>query len=317
MPTSLLNAERVADLPLLLAIGAAVLAAVTFAHALLVSARRSRRELAICRALGFTHGQVRTTLSTQAVALAATAAVLGVPLGVIGARLGWRVLADAFRRRHPAPRTPVRRARLHRRHLRAGDAHRAPLGRRGRSEADRGGAALGVTPPAGWGGPTLGGGSGTLAATTRQDGGSGSWGAAALGGGWSVARERLRRRRVATVVLIALAGPPPPCRRRSGRPAGTSTAYERFVDAAQPSDIGLVVCPPGLDLETDAGPGPCFEHTVTNELDVIRADPQVRGAARFAYRTLDLGPNRDRRTCGRSPSDHLARRSGTRAHPGR
>ena len=43
VPTSLLNAERVADLPLLLAIGAAVLAAVTFAHVLLVSARRSRR----------------------------------------------------------------------------------------------------------------------------------------------------------------------------------------------------------------------------------------------------------------------------------
>ena len=29
-------------------------------------------------------------------ALAATAAILGVPLGVIGARLGWRVLADVF-----------------------------------------------------------------------------------------------------------------------------------------------------------------------------------------------------------------------------
>jgi putative ABC transport system permease protein len=96
VPTSLLNAERVADLPLLLALGAAALAAVTFAHALLVSARRSRRELAICRVLGFTHGQVRTTLSTQALALAAAAALLGVPLGVIGARWGWRLLADAF-----------------------------------------------------------------------------------------------------------------------------------------------------------------------------------------------------------------------------
>ena len=79
---------------------------------------------------------------------------------------------------------------------------------------------------------------------------------------WSVARERLRRRRVATVALIALAG------LSAAVPVAvwsasryTSTAYERFVDAAQPSDTGLVVCPPGLELETDVGPGPCFEHT--------------------------------------------------------
>ena len=111
---------------------------------------------------------------------------------------------------------------------------------------------------------------------------------------WSVARERLRRRRVATVALIALAGlsaAVPVAVWSASRYA--STAYERFVDAAQPSDTGLVVCPPGLELETDLGPGPCFEHTVTSEIDVIRADPQVRGAARFAYRMLDIGPSRD------------------------
>jgi putative ABC transport system permease protein len=96
VPTSLLNAERVADLPLLLALVAAALAAITFAHALVVSVRRSLRELAVCRVLGFTHGQVRSAVSTQASILAGTAVVLGVPLGVIGARWGWRILADAF-----------------------------------------------------------------------------------------------------------------------------------------------------------------------------------------------------------------------------
>jgi hypothetical protein len=111
---------------------------------------------------------------------------------------------------------------------------------------------------------------------------------------WSVARERLRRRRVATFGLIALAGLSaaiPVAVWSASRYA--STAFVRFVDAAQPSDSGLVVCPPDLDLQADAGPSPCFAHEVTTELDVIRADRQVRGAARFAYRPVDLGPSRD------------------------
>jgi hypothetical protein len=96
VPNSLLNAERVAGLPVLLALVAAALAGITFAHALVVSVRRSRRELAVCRVLGFTHRQVRMAVSTQATVLALAAILLGIPLGIIGARWGWRVLADAF-----------------------------------------------------------------------------------------------------------------------------------------------------------------------------------------------------------------------------
>jgi putative ABC transport system permease protein len=96
VPSSLDNAQRISSLPLLLALMAALLAAITLAHALVVSVRRNRRELAVCRVLGFTRAQVGSAVCTQATLLAATAVVLGVPLGVIGARWGWRTLAHAF-----------------------------------------------------------------------------------------------------------------------------------------------------------------------------------------------------------------------------
>jgi putative ABC transport system permease protein len=96
VPSSLANAERIADLPLFLAGGGALLAAITFAHALIVSVRRNRRELAVCRVIGFTRGQVRNAVTTQAVLLALVAVIVGLPLGVAGARWGWRTMARAF-----------------------------------------------------------------------------------------------------------------------------------------------------------------------------------------------------------------------------
>jgi hypothetical protein len=96
VPSSLANAERIADLPLLLAIGGAVLAVITFAHAIISSVRRNRRELAVCRVLGFTRRQVHAAVATHATLLALAAVAVGIPLGVVGARWGWRTMADAF-----------------------------------------------------------------------------------------------------------------------------------------------------------------------------------------------------------------------------
>jgi hypothetical protein len=96
VPSSLANAERIAELPLLLATGAALLAAITFVHALITSVRRNRRELAVCRVLGFTRRQVHSAVATQATVLALAAVAIGLPLGVIGARWGWRAMARAF-----------------------------------------------------------------------------------------------------------------------------------------------------------------------------------------------------------------------------
>lgn len=96
LPSSIGNAERIAGLPLLLAIVAAALAAVTLTHALVVTVRRNRRELAVFRVLGFTRGQVYGAVAAQATVIAFAAASAGVFLGVIGARWGWQALATSL-----------------------------------------------------------------------------------------------------------------------------------------------------------------------------------------------------------------------------
>jgi hypothetical protein len=96
IPMSLANAERVAGLPVLMAAGGAIVAAVTLTHALTVSVRRNRKDLAVCRVLGFTKRQVGAAVATQASLLAAAAALVGIPLGVLGARWGWRAVGTSF-----------------------------------------------------------------------------------------------------------------------------------------------------------------------------------------------------------------------------
>ncbi len=96
LPSSIGNAERIAGLPLLLAVVAAALAAVTLTHALVVTVRRNRRELAVFRVLGFTRGQVYGAVATQATVIAFAAASAGALFGVIGARWGWRALATSL-----------------------------------------------------------------------------------------------------------------------------------------------------------------------------------------------------------------------------
>lgn len=96
LPSSLANAERIAGLPMLLGLAAGALAAVTFTHALIVTIRRNRRELAVYRVLGFTRAQVYGAVATHATLTGFGAAAAGVLLGILGARWGWQALADSF-----------------------------------------------------------------------------------------------------------------------------------------------------------------------------------------------------------------------------
>ena len=88
------NVERIATLPFLLAALVGLLAVASLAHALTLSIRRSRGQLAVWKSVGFTHGQVRTAVAWYATALALVAVAIGVPLGVVLGRIGWRVIAD-------------------------------------------------------------------------------------------------------------------------------------------------------------------------------------------------------------------------------
>jgi hypothetical protein len=105
-PAEIVSVRSMRAAPLLvggLLAGAAVLG---LAVGVLVSIRARRRELAILRALGFTGGQVRTSVRIQALATMVAAVVIGVPLGVAAGRVAWR--AFAFRLGVAAePTTPV------------------------------------------------------------------------------------------------------------------------------------------------------------------------------------------------------------------
>jgi len=93
-PAGLVNFGQTQALPLLLGLSLAGLALLTVTHLLLTSARRRRRDLAVLRAIGFTRGQVRATVTWQAVALTGVALVIGIPAGILCGRVAWRIFTD-------------------------------------------------------------------------------------------------------------------------------------------------------------------------------------------------------------------------------
>ena len=93
-PSDIVAYDRVRSTPLVLALVLAVLAAATVGHALVTATRRRRRDLAMLATLGFTRRQVSATVGWQATTVGVLALVVGVPLGIIGGRWAWGLLAD-------------------------------------------------------------------------------------------------------------------------------------------------------------------------------------------------------------------------------
>ena len=100
------NVDRVRFVPFLLAALVGLLAVASLAHALVLSVRRQRGHLAVLKSLGFRRGQVRAAVAWHASALVLVAAVIGVPLGIIAGRWGWRLIADELGVAS-APTTPL------------------------------------------------------------------------------------------------------------------------------------------------------------------------------------------------------------------
>jgi hypothetical protein len=95
-PQDVDDVARLDRLPGLLA-GLVVLVAIgTLVHALVLSVRERRRDLGVLRTFGFTPRQTLATVTSQAVAIAVVAVVLGVPLGLAGGRWGWRLVNDGI-----------------------------------------------------------------------------------------------------------------------------------------------------------------------------------------------------------------------------
>ena len=97
---------RVRLVPILLLTGLHLLVLAAVAHVLLVSVSSHRRDVAILRVLGFTARQSWTSVTTEAVLVTLAACAIGVPLGVLIARVAWGPIAASLVV-VPRPMTPV------------------------------------------------------------------------------------------------------------------------------------------------------------------------------------------------------------------
>jgi hypothetical protein len=93
-PTDIVNFGRVQNLPLILAGLLAALAVATLGHTLISSVHRRARDIALLKILGFTPGQVRSTIAWQSTTVALVALLIGLPVGTAWGRLLWTVLTD-------------------------------------------------------------------------------------------------------------------------------------------------------------------------------------------------------------------------------
>ena len=92
--SDLSNLRRISSLPSILAALLALVAAATLAHTLISSVRRRRKELAVLRALGFVRRQVALTIVWQATTIIVIALAIGLPIGAVAGRWGWKVFVD-------------------------------------------------------------------------------------------------------------------------------------------------------------------------------------------------------------------------------
>ena len=92
-PHGVVNLERISGWPAVLAVLMAVIAVVAFVHALGLTVRAQRRQLAVLRALGSSRRQLAASVMWHGVFLSVPAIVVGVPLGVMLGRAGWGVFA--------------------------------------------------------------------------------------------------------------------------------------------------------------------------------------------------------------------------------
>ena len=88
-PTRVTDLTRVQEIPNVLALVFAVLAAAVVAHVLISSVRQRRSDLAVLRTLGFQRSQLRGTVAWQASAIAISALVIGIPVGIAAGRFAW------------------------------------------------------------------------------------------------------------------------------------------------------------------------------------------------------------------------------------
>jgi predicted lysophospholipase L1 biosynthesis ABC-type transport system permease subunit len=104
-PARILNMSRVRSVPQIIEAFAALLTLLVLVHSLATVAGRRRHDLSVLRALGMRPGQARHVLWWNGGIVGAMAVVIGIPVGVVGGRLLWRVFANSVDSVY-APRSP-------------------------------------------------------------------------------------------------------------------------------------------------------------------------------------------------------------------
>jgi putative ABC transport system permease protein len=95
-PMTLLDFGNVRNFPLLIAGVIGLLAAGTVLHLLSTSIRAARRDLAIVKAVGASHGQLRGIVAWQSSIVMGIALLIGAPLGLIAGRWLWILVARNY-----------------------------------------------------------------------------------------------------------------------------------------------------------------------------------------------------------------------------
>jgi len=94
-PQDVLLLQNVRNLPRALAAFLALLGIAAVGHALLMTVRRRRHDLAVLRAIGLRPRQSAAAVFWQAMTVAIVVLAIGIPLGIIIGRVSWRWVADS------------------------------------------------------------------------------------------------------------------------------------------------------------------------------------------------------------------------------
>jgi putative ABC transport system permease protein len=92
-PAEIINYRSMGSTPLWLALTFAIGMTIAFGLTITSSVRLRRRDLALLKTLGFTRGQMRSSIAWQASASVATGVVVGIPLGILLGRELWTEFA--------------------------------------------------------------------------------------------------------------------------------------------------------------------------------------------------------------------------------
>jgi ABC-type antimicrobial peptide transport system permease subunit len=93
---AIVNAGQMGGQPLTLALVLGIGVLISLSTAVVTSARRRRRELAVLQALGLTRGQLRSVIAWQTSTTLFIAGALGLPLGVVVGRWAWTGFAGSL-----------------------------------------------------------------------------------------------------------------------------------------------------------------------------------------------------------------------------